>query len=265
MKLKQHTFSICIPTYKRRDKLRACLDSLVKQDYPKNKYEVIVSDDSSDDGTKEMLETAYPDVILIENNHEGVIPALNAGMAKAKNEILVYLMDDNIAEPAFLSEVNKAFSNPEVNVIGTIQKPVKDNIIARYEWFMVQYNVKRGAVGPPFAFRREVWDAIGGLDRSKRYSEDVNFVERVRAKGYKVVQTQIIVQHNRKYTLQEFTAQMKYRGKSGVEGQGKAHMVVKIVLFPFLMVKYWFELGNPEIWVMHCFYSLGTSVYGILE
>jgi len=52
---KIHQVSIIIPTHNRKDSLKESLSSLSCLDYQKNKYEVIVIDDGSTDGTEEML------------------------------------------------------------------------------------------------------------------------------------------------------------------------------------------------------------------
>lgn len=51
--MKQHSFSIVIPTRNRKGKLKVALSAILPQNYPKGKYEVIVSDDGSTDGTEE--------------------------------------------------------------------------------------------------------------------------------------------------------------------------------------------------------------------
>lgn len=48
----EYMVSICIPTYNRKESLRKCLDSLVKQpEFIEGKVEVVISDNASSDGT----------------------------------------------------------------------------------------------------------------------------------------------------------------------------------------------------------------------
>ena len=58
--------SVVIPTYQRRDKLKVTLDSVLSQTY--ENYEVLIMDDGSTDGTKEMV-NSYSDPIKIDNNY----------------------------------------------------------------------------------------------------------------------------------------------------------------------------------------------------
>jgi len=48
--------SVIIPTYNRREILKKCLSALLAQTYPHDRYEIIVIDDGSTDGTREMIE-----------------------------------------------------------------------------------------------------------------------------------------------------------------------------------------------------------------
>jgi len=53
-------FSIVIPTHNRKNNLKMVLENFFKQDYPKEKYEIIVVDDGSSDKTKEMVKKLKP-------------------------------------------------------------------------------------------------------------------------------------------------------------------------------------------------------------
>ncbi len=47
--------SILLATYNRKSWLEGCLESLFNQDYPKERYEIIVINDGSNDGTDKVL------------------------------------------------------------------------------------------------------------------------------------------------------------------------------------------------------------------
>lgn len=44
--------SVVVPTYQRRELLRKCLSSLLNQDFPGDRYEIIVVEDGSDEGRR---------------------------------------------------------------------------------------------------------------------------------------------------------------------------------------------------------------------
>ena len=64
--------SIIVITHNQRSQLRRCLDSILAMELPFS-YEIIVSDDRSQDGTREMLESEYADKVIATycNSDEG--------------------------------------------------------------------------------------------------------------------------------------------------------------------------------------------------
>ncbi len=76
-----------IVTWNRKDKLRQCLDSL--DEYIRAPHDILVVDNASSDGTSEMVETEYPEVLLLRN-------LKNAGFSRAANQGLDYLGRRNL-------------------------------------------------------------------------------------------------------------------------------------------------------------------------
>ena len=93
--------SIVIPTYNRRQILMRTLASLDQQSAPKDLYEVVVAIDGSTDGTLESvsnLRTTYRlQAIYNENQGNGV--ACNLAVQQAKNDVLIFLGDDQLCTP----------------------------------------------------------------------------------------------------------------------------------------------------------------------
>jgi len=84
--------SIIIPCRNEEKFIGKCLDSIIAQDYPNDKLEVLVVDGMSDDGTREIFETympEYPFVRVLDNPQKIVSTALNIGIKNAQGEIIV--------------------------------------------------------------------------------------------------------------------------------------------------------------------------------
>ena len=113
--------SIIIVNYNTRELLRNCLESIYQHTININ-FEVIVSDNGSQDGSVEMIKKDFSQVILIENNANlGFGTANNRGLAVAKGKYIFYLNSDTI----LLNNAVKMFydyweTSPEKESIGAL-------------------------------------------------------------------------------------------------------------------------------------------------
>ena len=98
--------SIVVPTYNRKDIVARTLETLFKQDYPSDRYEVIVVVDGSTDGTAEYLRELRSACRfrVIEQENAGGAGARNTGFRAAVSELILFLDDDMLCEPQLLAE-----------------------------------------------------------------------------------------------------------------------------------------------------------------
>src|ERR1035437_2593989 len=92
-------FSLVITFYNQRDFIRAAVESALSQN-PNLSKEIIVVDDGSTDGSREVLEE-YRDAVqlhLLPSNH-GPLGARNHGAAQASGQYLVFLDGDDVLMP----------------------------------------------------------------------------------------------------------------------------------------------------------------------
>ncbi|MGH9102665.1 MAG: glycosyltransferase family 2 protein, partial [Acidimicrobiales bacterium] len=99
--------SVLIPTRNRRDLLRQALASARMQTYPN--FEILVSDNASDDGTKELLDDAAasdPRVSVVRHGSDiSGLPNFLHVLGRARGELVKFLCDDDLLAPTNLERL----------------------------------------------------------------------------------------------------------------------------------------------------------------
>jgi hypothetical protein len=211
---------VCIVTYRARDMLRDCLESL--DQHTRLAFEVIVVDNGSQDGVVEMLRREYPHVCLVENqDNAGYTRPMNQALRLGRGRYLMQLNPDTLILPEAIDRL-VAFmdQHPKIGICGpkvlnrdlTLQKPCRRGeprpwavltyflgLSARYpssplfSQYLLTYldedqiNPVDGVAGSCMLVRRALVDQIGYLDeRYFAYQEDADFCFRARQAGWKV-------------------------------------------------------------------------------
>jgi glycosyltransferase involved in cell wall biosynthesis len=114
--------SVVLPCYEAERSLAAALDSLLSQTY--DRLEILALDDGSSDGTLHILEeyAARDGRVRVLRNatNEGVIRALNRGVAAARGEVVARMDADDVAAPTRIErQVEILAGRPEIDLVGT--------------------------------------------------------------------------------------------------------------------------------------------------
>jgi glucosyl-dolichyl phosphate glucuronosyltransferase len=199
--------SVIIPTFNRSKILPLCLDSLVNQNYPKDKYEVIIVDNNSIDDTEAVVSSYidnYQDVLIryLLENEPGAGIARNLGVEKAKFDILAFSDDDGIFCKNWLQEISISLSqNPKaVALAGKIlikwdKEPPR--WVFPYEWLLGNldygneqfYKTNLYINAGNFIIKKNIFNAVGGFstgivrDYLVEHSED-GINKRLAKEGY---------------------------------------------------------------------------------
>jgi glycosyltransferase involved in cell wall biosynthesis len=117
--------SIIVPIYNVEPYLERCLRSLEDQDIPRDDYEIICINDGSTDNSREviiLMQKEFENIILIEQQNQGVSAARNKGMNIARGEYLMMVDPDDYLKSNVLGERLDILTkiNPDVGYTGHI-------------------------------------------------------------------------------------------------------------------------------------------------
>ncbi|MDR1370739.1 MAG: glycosyltransferase family 2 protein [Dysgonamonadaceae bacterium] len=108
-------FSVVICTYNRAKYLEQTLQSVVSQDYPSEKFEIVVVDNNSPDRTEAAsfsFRDQYKDLTIryFKELQQGISYGRNRGVSEASGEYIVFLDDDETVEPVFLQNLEDFYT-----------------------------------------------------------------------------------------------------------------------------------------------------------
>jgi GT2 family glycosyltransferase len=206
--------SVIIITYKEKELLRRCLQSVFAST-TNYKFEVIVSDCDSNDRTVEMVEEQFPQVKLLDNKKNlGFSKGNNVAIKQAEGRLILLLnADTEVRQDAFDLSVKHMDVHPEVGAMGAkvllpngeLDKacrrkfPNPANAFLRLFGFrkLSDYNITfpidqevevDSIMGAYFLVRKSVIDQIGLLDEEFfMYGEDLDWCWRIKEAGYKIM------------------------------------------------------------------------------
>ncbi|MCU1451468.1 MAG: glycosyltransferase [Acidimicrobiales bacterium] len=114
--------SVVVPTHNRASMLRDCLATLVAQDYPVDRYEVLVADDGSTDATPSVIAAFARDHGVVRGLRQepaGANAARNMGLAEARGDPICFVDDDQEMPPGWLRAlVSGAMRLPDAACVG---------------------------------------------------------------------------------------------------------------------------------------------------
>ena len=113
--------SVTIPTRNRAQYLSGVLESLTRQTYPMDRFEVLVVDNGSTDKTQEICSSfadRIPQLRYLFEGTPGLHAARHLGLKEAKSDLLVYGDDDIEAFPTWLEGIADAFGDERVVLVG---------------------------------------------------------------------------------------------------------------------------------------------------
>ena len=218
--------SVIIVNYNGKKFLEKCLESLCKVNY--ENFEIIVVDNNSTDGSIELVTKNYPSIILLKlNSNKGFAEPNNIGAKIANGKYLLFLNNDTIVTPSFISEMVQVIENDKKIAIcqSLLLKP--DESVDSSGDFIdplgVVYNSTKktdeireisSARGASMLIRKNIFDILEGFDEKFYVSfEDVDLGWRTWMIGYKVILTpKSVVYHVGGQTIKSKKPEIAFHG-----------------------------------------------------
>jgi len=179
--------SVVVPVYNMRRTIGKALDSLMVQTYPKTRYEVVVVDNASDDGSEKVIKR-YPVRYVLEEAVRNVHGAQNRGIAESSGELVAFCGADDAADRDWLRELVVGWEDPEVGGTFGSFEPLVTPHGTLVERFGFRNDLRRIPSADGLyrfvgsgntAYKRTVLEALGGFNTEMLSGGDFVFSCRV--------------------------------------------------------------------------------------
>jgi len=208
--------SVIIPVYNDRFGLKNTLNSLVRQNFPKNLFEIIVADNGSTDDTLSVINNfikKYPKFIrmVTENNIKSSYAARNKGIREAKGTIISFIDADMTVEKDWLKKTFESFKKSKTDCLTCNVKVInkENSIFAIYDQmvaFPIEKYVKKAHYTPVgcLTIYKAIFKKMGLFDPRLISGGDHEFGNRVYEAGYKIhYEPAIIMKHPSRYSFKQ--------------------------------------------------------------
>jgi succinoglycan biosynthesis protein ExoA len=198
--------SVLIPMRNEERHIESCLRSLARQDYPRERFEVLVLDGASSDRSRDIAEefAARGDLNLhlIDNPGRTTAHGLNLGIAHARGDVIARVDAHAAVAPDFLSQSVDALQTTDADGVGGPIESVGEGLIG--EAIALAMSSPFGVGNAHFrysreaqytdtvafpTYRRSLFDRIGPFAEDIDYGEDDEFHYRLGDAGGRLLLT----------------------------------------------------------------------------
>ncbi len=125
--------SVVVPVLNSEKIIGPCIESLMSQDYPRNKYEIIAVDNGSTDDTLARLERFGNKISILHEPRKGSYRARNTGISGSRGDLILFIDSDCLADPDWMKNLVSAFLDRNVKLAGgRIRGARTDSFVLRY-------------------------------------------------------------------------------------------------------------------------------------
>lgn len=200
-----HYVSVICPIYNEEKFIENCIVSILNQDYPKDRLEVLFVDGMSTDSTRDIVKKyiqKYDFIQLLDNPARIVPPALNRGIEVAQGDVIVRIDGHCIYPRNYISILTKYLFELGADNVGALWNtlPAKDTTVCNAIAIGVSHkfgignslhkigakNIIETDTVPFGCFRKEVFERLGLFDNDLIRNQDDEFNGRIIKNGGKI-------------------------------------------------------------------------------
>jgi poly-beta-1,6-N-acetyl-D-glucosamine synthase len=200
------TVSVIVPARNEVGNIEECLHALAEQDYPSDRWRVVVIDDRSDDGTGDVVDELIltlpitASLLRVERTPPDWSPkkhAITTAIGQSSSDVILTTDADCRPEASWVSCMVRSLGRRDV-VAGYSPYGRRTTLAGRLlaletlsQAFLAMSGIGLGwpitCAGRSFGYRREVFDAVGGFGESRKMlsGDDHLFLQRAVGQGYK--------------------------------------------------------------------------------
>jgi glycosyltransferase involved in cell wall biosynthesis len=206
--------TVVIPCRNEEKHIARCLQSILDNDYPNERMEILLVDGMSEDRTREIVagySARYPMIRVVENRKKHIPAAMNVGIRAARGERILKMDAHSTYQREYISRCVRYQDQYGAENSGGIAKivPGADTLTARAialglasRFGSGNANVKVGVTQPTWSdstafgcFKRELFERIGMYDEKLLSSSDLDLNQRIQAAGGRILVVPDIVAH----------------------------------------------------------------------
>ena len=241
--------SVVVVTKNEEKHIFDCLESLVAQDFPKDKYELVVVDAASTDRTQEIVRN-YPAKLIVDG-YGTLAHQRNVGIENSTGDYIAFTDADCIADTSWLKALVAAIRSSPSDIVGVSGPNLvldSDPLFSRIVGYMQETLLGSGASPQSYRMAKTKIDTISApncnaiyrrkvvaqerYDNNFGVGEDGELNYRLRRKGYKFAFTpNAIVWHHRVNTFKKLVNKMFSYGKAMAKMTRKHKSVVRWYAF----------------------------------
>lgn len=194
--------SIVVPLLNEEETVERLVRSLLEQDYPQERYEVLMADGGSNDRTLEIVRRVDREgrIRVLHNPRRTAPAALNLAIAAARGEIVTRVDGHSFVAPDYLRRIVQVMEETGEAVVGgpvlmeadtPFRRALIEALVAPLGVGSVPYRTLRQRAYVESlqtgSFRRAVLDQVGPFDESLAVVEDLDINTRIRKAGHRLL------------------------------------------------------------------------------